>query len=124
MMSARHDRGSCLESQCREDERRGLSWIRGQLRLNHKSQVSLWANVRPSLKTANGKQNRIKYKLKKCIKKHLGQSMVAHAFNLGIWETGKQLSLHRVPDQPRIIVRPNLKNKTNDPPNFVLGNLK
>lgn len=50
--------------------------------------------------------------------------MVAHAYNLGIWETGRQLSLHRVPDQPRIIVRPNLKNKTNDSPNFVLGNLK
>lgn len=50
--------------------------------------------------------------------------MVAHAFNLGIWETGRQLSLNRVPDQPRIIVRPNLKNKTNNPPNFVLSNQK
>lgn len=118
-MSARHGSGSCLESQCGEDERRRLSWIRDQLRLNHKSQVSLWANVRPSLKTVNGKQNRIKYKFKN-VSRSVWDKAWWYAFNLGIWETGRQLSLHRVPDQPRKIVRPSLKKQNKQPSKLCL----
>lgn len=47
-----------------------------------------------------------------------------HTFNLGIWETGRQLSLHRVPGQLRKIVRPSLRKQNKQPSKLCLGHPK